>query len=411
MHETTCEKENTHHHRGMDLSLKQSRTMEALVQFASGIVHDFNNLIQIINGFTELELLSLDEGDESYHNLMQIKTACDRGRDLTSQLRLFTRQDSSERKPVNINKVVEETRHLTRSVFPEQIDVRLRLNRDLKIIAADTSQMSRMFMNLCCNARDAITSGIDTEEEGVKPDFYGTIHIETDNVVLNSSRVFRHFDAVPGEYVLIRVADDGVGMDETVIEHLFEPFFTTKDNQSGIGLGLSVIYGIVRNHGGFIDVKSTPGRGSIFDVFLPVCTDECQTQEERASSPSLVSGSGMILLVENEDQVRELAAGTLRSCGYSLLVAKNGRQAVKLYRTHAAAVNLIVLDTGSTCMGTAECFQELKQIDSLVKVLVVTGCSSASTTCSFLKDGAAGVIEKPFDLERFTSMVQKLVSS
>ena len=410
MIEQTTETGITDERERLDAQFWQAQKMEALGQLAGGIVHDFNNLLQVISGFTELELLSLQKDSELYNSLIQIKIACDRGKDLTNQLRLFTRQASREHRPLNINGIIEETVHLLESTFPSQILFDLRLEPDLKIVDADHSQMSRTIMNLCVNARDAIALRLGMEEQSPPGKRTGTISIETENIILGSQEAQRHLNVLPGAYVRVGVTDDGVGMEPEVLERLFEPFFTTKGDKSGTGLGLSVVYGIVHKHGGFIDVYSARNRGSSFEIYLPVIRGEERPVEHEKAKPSLVKGSGTILLVEDEEQVRELTMSTLRSCGYTLIAAQNGSQAIEIFREKAAAIDLVILDVLMPGMDGLQCFHQLKNIHPPVQVLIITGYPSDSSTTELRKKGVAGIIEKPFDLDLFTKTVKRLIS-
>jgi CheY-like chemotaxis protein len=336
--------------------------------------------------------------------------AANRGKDLTSQLRFFTRQASGKLKPLNINSTITEVESLVKRTFPPQISIELKLNPGLKIIEADPSQMSQMLLNLCMNARDAMIpseemNGADT----VSGTSTGIITIETDNIHLDRRTASHYLNAKPGQYVCIKITDNGVGMSSEVIERLFEPFFTTKGEKSGTGLGLSVVYGIVQNHNGFIDVKSRIGKGSTFDIYLPVVTSARKTSGPKDLKPALVRGKGTILLVEDQKQVRELTKNTLKKCGYNILVAEDGLKAVSLYRDKCDDIDLVLLDVIMPKMGGWECFNHLKQINSDVRVLIITGYTADGSSQDFLKEGAIGIIEKPFNLDEFTHTVSKII--
>jgi len=412
----TAEANNEYRIEGLDeqrkltSQFKQAQKLEALGHLAGGIVHDFNNLLQVITGFTELELLSLSPDSELYNSLMQIKIACDRGKDFTNQLRLFTRQASSESMPLNLNTLIEETDNLLKGTLPPDINLRTKLYPGLSIIEADNSQISRMIMNLCVNARDAIEDTLNSETlDGFQKD--GVILVETDNVLLDRTGALHHFNAQPGKYVRLSITDNGTGMPPDVLERLFEPFFTTKGDRSGTGLGLSVVYGIVQKHGGFIEVRSTVGGGSTFEVYLPAIDGTAQHEEEETVIPALVRGSGTILLVEDEKQVRELAVSVLKNCGYNPLVSEDGRKALRVYEKYADDIDLVILDVVMPCMGGLECYRQLQNINPQVKVLIITGFPNDRSTRKLLKEGAAGVIEKPFELDHFTRQVHLLIQS
>ena len=261
-------------------------------------------------------------------------------------------------------------------------------------------------MNICVNARDALlTSGMvagigaETDHTG------GLINIQTFNTFLDDERSSRFFTAQPGEYVGIRISDNGVGMRAEVMERLFEPFYTTKGEKRGTGLGLAVAYGIVRQHNGFIDVISKLGTGSSFEILIPAMKE---TVEHEAKDPEfgLASGKGTILLIDDEPQVRSMTVRTLESCGYSVLQAENGVQAVALYEKKMKGIDLVVLDMIMPEMGGWECFRRVMEMKPKERVLVITGYTADRSAQDFLREGAMGVIEKPFSLHAFTEAVR-----
>ncbi len=392
----------------LESQFRQAQKMDALGQLASGIVHDVNNLLTAISGYAQLELMELSPADRVYRSLAQIKTATDRGKSLTQQLRVFTRQASGERRSISLNVPVEETYELIRRTFPPNITIVLNLDPNLKNINADPSQMSQLLMNLCVNARDAMTgdgqSGASGGAGGL-PASGGRLTVVTSNVHLDRRAAARYLTAQPGDYVCVKVSDTGVGMPPEVLERLFEPFFTTKGERSGTGLGLAVVYGIVQSHRGFIDVKSAPGIGSIFEVYLPAadCRIEAGPAEEAATT--LVAGEGTILVVEDEPQVREMVIHTLRRCGYQVLSAENGLEAVAVYENRRQPIDLVVLDIVMPKMNGWDCFHRLKSFDPRVKVLIMTGYTANVSAEQLLNEGAVGFVEKPINLQPFTQAV------
>lgn len=394
----------------LEAQFRQAQKMEAIGQLASGIVHDFNNLLTIISGYTELEMMNLPEDSEKYNNFMQIKIASDRGKDLTQQLRFFTRQDSGEREPVDLNNVVKETYNLLKHTFLPEINIMLNLDPRLNIIEADPSQMSQLLMNLCVNARDAMVGSEGLT--GMRPEPRGTggiLTIETCNIELDRTKASRFINAKAGRYICIKVSDTGIGMSQQVIERLFEPFFTTKGKKSGTGLGLAVVYGIVRNHRGFIDVKSDMGEGSAFEIYLPVLEVTTKKSVLKSMNSNLAYSEGTILLVEDEKQVRELTLQALKKCGYRVLSAENGVQAISVYEERGVNIDLVILDVVMPEMGGWECFHRLKKMNPRVKVLIMTGYTANYSAQAFLNEGALGVVEKPFDLGNFTNLVRNVI--
>jgi two-component system cell cycle sensor histidine kinase/response regulator CckA len=395
----------------LEAQFRQAQKMEALGELAGGIIHDFNNLLQVISGYTQLELMNSSEESDRYSNLMQIKIAADRGKGLTEQLRHFTRQDRARRHPLNLNNVVNETYNLLKRTLQPEITIRLMLDPHLKTIKADPSQMSQILMNLCVNARDAmVTENSNKRNEDFDGTYENILTLETFNYDLSRERASRFLNAKPGQYVCVRVSDTGIGMPSELIERLFEPFFTTKSEKSGIGLGLAVVYGIVRNHNGFFDIQSELGKGSSFMIYLPVIEEVVEELVSAELEASLTYGKGAILVVDDETQVRDLAVKTLKKCGYTILLAKDGVEALSLYEARRDEIDLVILDLIMPKMGGRECFHKLREINPDIKVLIMTGHTTDGSIQDFIKEGAEGVIVKPFDLELLTDSVNKALS-
>ena len=386
----------------LEAQFRQSQKMEALGKLAGGIAHDFNNILAAISGYAELQLLDSPEGSEHYNDMMEIKRATDRGKGLTSQLLFFTRRASKERKPLNLNSIVKSTVHLLKRTFPPEITVLTSLAPNLKTINGNQSQLNQVLMNLCVNARDAM-------QENIK-DHRAVLEITTCNVHIDKGKAEQTFGASEGEYVCIKVRDTGSGMAPSVVEHLFEPFFTTKVAGKGTGLGLSVVYGVVQGHDGFIDVSSKPGEGTLFSLYFPVMVSETATTIQEKESENLINGSGNILIVEDEAQVRYMESRTLKKCGYTLFTVENGKEAVSLYKKRQKEIDLIILDMVMPEMGGKECFYRLKEINPEAKIILVTGYTTDPTFMKEIQDSAAGIIEKPFKLHEFTAVIYKALN-
>jgi CheY-like chemotaxis protein len=306
---------------------------------------------------------------------------------------------------VNLNTLVEEIYNLLRRTFPPEIKIKLIFDSDLLPIKANPSQMSQMIMNLCVNARDAIMSKVsETGEERVEE-----ICLRTTNVELSAAQASRHINAKPGKHVRITVTDTGKGMSGEVMKRLFEPFFTTKGEKSGTGLGLAVVYGIVQHHDGFIDVRSTEGEGSTFEVFLPVSKEMRSEKTTDSIEGSLTAGKGTMLVVEDEPQVRKMIRLTLEKSGYTVVSAANGIEAVSKFRTHQNDIDLVILDMVMPEMGGQQCFHELKGMNPDVKIVIMTGYTADGSADDFVRDGALQIIEKPFELREFTKIVQRAI--
>jgi two-component system cell cycle sensor histidine kinase/response regulator CckA len=392
----------------LEAQFRQAQKMEALGQLAGGIVHDFNNLLTAISGYSQLALLELPEDSKTYQDFAQIKTATDRGRELTQELRMFTRQSSSKREPLSLNSLVEETHKLLRRTFPPEIKITLNLDTELSGINANASQMSQMLMNLCVNARDAIMSSLEkTENNGEK---HGELTIKSYNMELDWRSAARFLHAQPGRYVCLSIRDSGGGIPQKNLDHLFEPFFTTKGEKSGTGLGLAVVYGIVQNHDGFIDVHSEEGSGSVFNIYLPVIEADQVEKPDHSYTPDLAVGKGTILVAEDNPQVLGMVVRALEESGYSVIATKDGSDAIAIYEKKGESIDLVILDMLMPHVGGRDCFYRIKEIDSRARILLMTGFTANGSIEDFLEEGAAGVITKPFELHNFTAAIQKALS-
>ncbi len=395
----------------LEAQFRQAQKMEALGQLAGGIVHDFNNLLTAISGYAQLALMELPEGDKHYQDFQQIKKATDRGKELTEELRIFTRQSSGSREPVDLNAIVEETTKILARTFPPELRITLELDPQLKGILGHPSQMSQMVMNLCVNARDAILSALKAEASGAPRKSRGLLTLRTRNQDLDAEAASRFLNAKPGSYVCLSVQDNGIGMSAAHLERLFEPFFTTKGEKSGTGLGLAVVYGIVQSHGGFVEVQSREKEGSTFWVFLPAPLKAGREHRPADAAADLAAGKGTILVAEDDPQVREMITETLTKSGYAVIIARNGLEAVSLYQGSQRPVDLVILDLVMPQMGGKECYYRLKSLNPKVKILVMTGFTADGSAEEFRREGASGVIIKPFELQEFTETIQRIVSA
>jgi two-component system cell cycle sensor histidine kinase/response regulator CckA len=398
----------------LEAQFRQAQKMEALGQLAGGIVHDFNNLLTAISGYAQLALMGLHEGNKYYQDFQQVKKATDRGKELTEELRLFTRQSAGTREPVDLNAIVEETTKILARTFPPELRIALELDPQLKGILGNTSQMSQMVMNLCVNARDAILGSWTTEGGpeigiGTPRQNQGLLVLRTRNEDLDAAAASRFLDAKPGSYVCLTVQDNGVGIPSAHLDRLFDPFFTTKGEKSGTGLGLAVVYGIVQSHGGFIEVQSREKVGSTFWVYLPAQPEAGRERRPADSAADLATGRGTLLVAEDDPQVRDMIIETLTKSGYTVIIARNGIEALSLYQSSPQPVDLVILDLVMPQMGGKECYYRLKSLNPKVKILVMTGFTADSSAEEFRREGASGVITKPFELHEFTETIQRII--
>ena len=386
----------------LQAQILQAQKMEALGQLAGGITHDFNNLLTAISGYLQLLMMNTPRNTAMHEDLLQIKAVVDRGTGLTKQLHLFTRQASGNRQIVSLNDIAKETSEIFSRTFPPEITIKLSLASSLWTIEADPNQMSQVLVNLCVNGRDAMMEMIAERKKG-------TLLIETENVEVAEERVGQYMSAPRGNYVLLRVRDTGIGISSEHLEHLFIPFVTTKSAHGGTGLGLAVVYGIVTGHRGFIDVRSTVGEGTVFEILFPKTDKEGEPQAAEAPLPPLVRGQGTILVVDDEFPVREIISRALTACGYTVITAANGREALSKFG-RGEGIDLVVLDMMMPSMGGRECLTRLRDADPGVRVLVTTGYTSDGSARELLAEGATAIMEKPLDLNAFTETVRNSMS-
>jgi PAS domain S-box-containing protein len=340
--------------------LRQAQKMEAVGHLAGGVAHDFNNLLTVINGYSELLLGRLGPKDPMRELLAEVSRAGERAGALTRQLLAFSRHQAPEAKVLDLNAEVSDMEKLLRRVIGEDVILTTSLDPMLGRVKIDPGRFQQVLLNLAVNARDAMPQG-------------GRLTIETRNVTLdeNSSRTHSFLSA--GTYSLLAVSDTGVGMDEATRAHIFEPFFTTKGPGKGTGLGLATVYGIVIQSGGSIEVESEPGLGTSFKVFLPQVTERLSPRRSPAGVGPLPRGRETVLLAEDEDAVRALAGHVLRSCGYEVLEAADGKEALRLAQRHHGWIDLLVSDVVMPHLGGRQLAERLASLKPGMKVLLLSG--------------------------------------
>ena len=380
----------------LEAQLRQAHKMEAVGTLAGGIAHDFNNLLQAVQGYAELLLLKKTEGDEGYRQLQEINRAAKRGGELTRQLLTFSRKVESRLQPVDLNRVVDDVRQLLERTIPKMISIELHLMGNLHRVNADASQVEQVLMNLAVNARDAMPDG-------------GTLTIETKNILLDEECHLSRPELIPGKYVLLSVTDKGQGMDKTTLEHIFDPFYTTKEVGKGTGLGLAMVYGIVKNHQGHISCSSKPGEGTAFEICLPASEDLPATPDIVTGATEQWGGRETILLVDDDDALRALGEATLRMFGYTVLSAQDGESALKIYRERGEQIELVVLDLIMPGMGGTQCLQKFLEINPQAKVVIASGYSVADQLERAMEIGARAFIKKPYDVQELLHLVRSLL--
>lgn len=379
-------------HLELSRQLLHAQKMEAIGTLAGGVAHDFNNILQVVLGYSEL--LLGEEGFSRRHrvDLQKMNQAAKRGADLVQRLLTFSRKSEIKTQPLDLNRRIREIRKMLERIIPKMVDIQLILADDLATVDADPTQVDQVLMNLAVNARDAMPEG-------------GTLIIETANTILDEEYARTHLESKPGHYVFLAVTDTGEGMDKETLEHIFEPFYTTKGVGEGTGLGLAMVHGIVRHHGGHIRCYSEPGQGTTFKIYLPaLSSEEGPTETDVKDMPR--GGSETVLLVDDEEHIAELGERILGKAGYTVLTAKNGREALAYYKDSCGKISLVVLDLIMPEMGGIQCLQELLKMDPAVKVIIASGYSPNGPAKDALGAGAKGFVNKPYNVRQFLEVVR-----
>jgi len=380
---------------------RQAQKLEAVGRLAGGIAHDFNNLLTAIVGYTQLLLQEMSPQDPGYHDLTQIRKTSERATTLVRQLLTFSRRDASRPVVLNLNEVISDLLKLLGRVIGEDVEVTSSLAPDLAQVQADPSQMEQVLMNLGVNARDAMPAG-------------GRLIIETANISVEGEHANTYLEMEPGEYVMLAISDTGIGMDEEVLKHIFEPFFTTKPAEEGTGLGLAMVYGIVKQHRGHIHVYSEPGHGTTFRIYMPAYRPERggqpQVREREAPPMARLTGSETLLVIEDEMPVRELVQRALEGFGYTILVAANAQEASELFQAHQADIALIVSDVVMPDMTGPALYQSLAAQVPHLKVLFLSGYTPEVVHGRGLLQDAP-FLQKPFTLTDLARNVRQVLDS
>jgi PAS domain S-box-containing protein len=382
--------------RALEQQLRQSQKMEAVGRLAGGIAHDFNNLLMVISGYCESLLERVGGNPELSGPAGEIAAAASRASTLTRQLLAFSRKQMLAPKVFDLNAVVSENLKMLARLIGEDIDLVRVPGEELGAVKADPGQIEQVIMNLAVNARDAMPGG-------------GRLTIETSNVTLDDSYAAFHNPVKPGEYVMLAVSDNGAGMDVETQSHIFEPFFTTK-GQQGTGLGLSTVYGIIKQSGGYVWVYSEPGRGTTFKIYLPRVT---ATGESVAGEPlaqtQFQRGHETILLVEDEVTLRGLVRQYLGSLGYSVLEAGEGAEAVEVAASHPGPIHLLLSDVIMPGMNGRELAQRISAVRPETKVLFVSGYTENVIGENGMLEPGVAFLQKPFSLSALRNKVRELI--
>lgn len=378
--------------------LRQSQKMEAVGLLAGGIAHDFNNLLTAINGYSELTLRKLKEGDPLRANLEVIQDAGERAAALTHQLLAFSRKQVLNPRVHNLNSVITNIEKMLRRIIRESIEIQIVLDPELGNIKADPGQIEQVIMNLAVNARDAMPHG-------------GRLTIETKNVLLDDDYASHHIEIAPGPFVQMTVTDTGEGMDEQTRQRIFEPFFTTKEAGKGTGLGLSTVHGIVKQSGGHILVQSEVGRGTSFTIYLPSVDEILEKPNGKGDGVENYSGTETILLVEDDEIVRDFVHLVLTSNGYKVLEADRGTAAVSLSEAHSGPIHLLLADLIMPGMSCGALKDRVVERRPDIKVVLMSGYTDDTQLHSGVLESCAAFLEKPFTADDVLRKIREVLES
>jgi two-component system cell cycle sensor histidine kinase/response regulator CckA len=366
----------------LERQVQQLHKFETIGRLAGGIAHDFNNVIGAILGWAELCSQDAQPGTQLHERIHKIMDQADRAAGLTSQLLSFARRQILQPKRIDLNTHVLQSTSLLRRVIGENIAISVQTAKDLHVTLADPSQIDQVLMNLCLNARDAMPKG-------------GRLVLETRNIEITEEYRRSATYAQPGRYVLLLVSDTGVGMDAETIEQIFEPFFTTKEPGKGTGLGLATVYGIVKQHGGFLNVESEVGKGTTFQIYLPAGSGIADPREAQANEQPR-KGTETILLAEDHDGLRQSAKEMLEALGYRVLLAPNGKDAVQLFKANSERVDLVVLDVVMPGLSGPDTYLQMVSIQPDLRVIFTTGYTSEAASLTSMIEKGAAFLQKPY---------------
>jgi two-component system, cell cycle sensor histidine kinase and response regulator CckA len=373
----------------------QAQKMEAIGTLAGGFAHDFNNKLQVIDGYVDLMLFDKDLPETLKQDMRIIKQAVDSSAELIKGMMVFSRKTPIELQPIDLNKLVAQTGSILARSISKIIDIDLFLADDLWTVKGAPNQIDQILMNLAVNARDAMPDG-------------GRLTIETKNIVLDEE--YCSFDPLvkPGRYVLIEVSDTGTGMNKETASHVFEPFFTTKEEGKGTGLGLAVVYGIVEQHGARIICDSAPSVGTTFRIYFPAIEEAHEEQDSEKTEPPKGQGE-TILLVDDEPNLVVIVSRQLVSANYRVIKASNGNEALNLYEKHREEIRLVILDLLMPGMEGKQCLEALRKLDPNVRVLIATGHTTPGMVGELEQAGAKGFIRKPFETSQLLEEIRKII--
>jgi len=379
----------------LESQVQQAQKMEAIGTLAGGIAHDFNNLLMGFQGNISLMIMDLEEDHPHQEFLRNMENYVKRGSDLTRQILGFARGGKYEVKSTDINALIDKSADMFGRTRKE-IVIHRKLQENLWSVDVDRGQIEQVLLNLFVNAWQAMPAG-------------GNLFLQTENVTLEEDDYDKPYAIGPGKYIRISVSDTGVGMDKGTRERIFEPFFTTKAVGRGTGLGLASAYGIIKNHGGIINVYSEKEHGATFKIYLPASGK--QLIKEKRRHEALLTGSEMILLVDDEEMVADIGKDMLGKLGYKIVVATGGNEAIKLLKTIRNQVDLVILDLIMPDMSGGETFNRLRAIKPDIKILLSSGYSLNGQASEIMRRGCNGFIQKPFNMKQISRKIREILDA
>jgi two-component system, cell cycle sensor histidine kinase and response regulator CckA len=384
--------------RQLQEQLMQSQKMEAIGRLAGGVAHDFNNLLTVISVYTELLLSRRNRHDQLEHYTGEIKKAVDNATTLTSQLLTLGRKQLLQPRALDLNTTIAKLGKVFQQMIGQTINLVIMPGPELGYVHIDPAQIEQVVVNLVMNACEAMPQG-------------GTLTIETANIDWDEGQARRYPEVQAGSYVLLTVRDTGRGMDATTRSRLFEPFFSTKSRGRGAGLGLSTVYGVISQSGGHLELDSTPGRGTVFKIYLPQIDQPATPQKPDPATVKLPQGSETVLLVEDEDEVRAAVCESLRMRGYIVLNARHGKEAVMICRRHTGSIHLLLTDVVMPQMTGPELVQRVSPVHPEMKVLYVSGYTSDALHQRNLMEPGTAFLQKPFTPEALARQVRVVLDT
>lgn len=379
--------------RELEKQLRHSQKMEAVGVLAGGVAHDFNNMLTIIQGYTDLIMGDKDPSDAEYSDLMKIAVSARKGADLVKRLLTFSRKVETIPSPMDLSKLVAQLEPMLERTLTKMVEIEMRLTDDPALVYGDPAQFEQIVVNLAINSGDAMPHG-------------GKLIIETECVLLDAEFCNKSLCLKPGKFVVLTVTDNGTGMDKSTVEHIFEPFFTTKEVGKGTGLGLSMVYGTVQQYEGYITCQSELDKGTSFKMYFPAVDVETN-ERHRPKKSGAVPESNTVLIVDDEEFVRDLAVKLLSRAGYRVLSAANGKEALEIYKKHGSEISLVIMDLVMPEMSGEECLEKIIEIDPDAHVLIASGYPSDVGAGDILRTKAVGFVQKPYDTKKFLDAVKE----